>query len=129
MLRCPGGSGWPSNTLLYLGASAASTVSRTDPLVARCPLVVPVEGLQGEEAFSQVRMHGVHCVLQAACGRHPDCCACPRLQVVRELLQQQHGSGGDVADELLAAAAAWGAQQGWSVRSAATFVRMAQVRP
>ncbi|KAF6251040.1 hypothetical protein COO60DRAFT_1275392 [Scenedesmus sp. NREL 46B-D3] len=35
-----GASGWPSNTLLYLGASAGSTVSRSDPVVARCPLVL-----------------------------------------------------------------------------------------
>lgn len=49
-----GGSGWPSNTLLYVGASADSTVSRSDPLVARCPLVVPVDGVADEGAFWQV---------------------------------------------------------------------------
>jgi hypothetical protein len=51
-----GGSGWPSNTLLYVGASATSTVSRSDPLVARCPLVVALPGIDTQEQYWQVRV-------------------------------------------------------------------------
>jgi hypothetical protein len=103
-----GASGWPSNTLLYLGASASSTVSRSDPVVSRCPLVVPLQGLQDEGAF---------------------------LQAIEEMMaakQQQDGAAaagggssscGGLAGELKDAALAWGKQQGTSVRSAAVFAR------
>lgn len=49
-----GGSGWPSNTLLYVGASASSTISRNDPLVSRCPLVVALPGIDTQEQYAQV---------------------------------------------------------------------------
>jgi hypothetical protein len=94
-----GASGWPSNTLLYIGASASSTVSRSDPVVARCPLVVPLQGLQDEDAF---------------------------LQAVEEMMAAKQGSGsssGALSGELKEAALAWGKQQGLSVRSAAVFAR------
>ncbi|WIA40947.1 hypothetical protein OEZ86_004601 [Tetradesmus obliquus] len=110
-LGSSGASGWPSNTLLYVGASASSTVSRSDPVVARCPLVVPLQGLQDEEAF---------------------------LQAVEELLAAKQSSSssssssssggsssssGVLSGELKEAALAWGKQQGLSVRSAAVFAR------
>ena len=40
-----GGSGWPANTLLYIGASASSTVSPSDPVVARAGVLVVTEEL------------------------------------------------------------------------------------
>lgn len=47
--RCPrthaGGSGWPDNTLLYLGASSSSTVSYGDAVVARFGLLVTTDAL------------------------------------------------------------------------------------
>lgn len=49
-----GGSGWPSNTLLYVGVSASSAVSRSDPLVSRCPLVVTLPGVQDSDQYWQV---------------------------------------------------------------------------
>jgi hypothetical protein len=106
-LGASGASGWPSNTLLYIGASASSTVSRSDPVVARCPLVVPLQGLQDEGTF---------------------------LQAVEEMMAATQGSaaagegssssGSSVlSEELKEAALAWGKQQGLSVRSAAVFAR------
>jgi hypothetical protein len=49
-----GGSGWPSNTLLYVGVSASSTVTRSDPLVSRCPLLVTLPGVQDSTQYWQV---------------------------------------------------------------------------
>lgn len=99
-LSAAGGSGWPANTLLYLGASASSAVGRSDPIVSRCSLVVPVNGLQDEAAY---------------------------LQAVAELLAARNGSSSSgkelLEGNLRDAAVAWGKQQGYSVRSAAAFVR------
>ncbi len=45
-----GPSGWPSNVLLYLGASPSSTVSFSDNLVSRFGMVVST-GVLGEKEF------------------------------------------------------------------------------
>lgn len=94
-LAAAGGSGWPSNTLLYVGVSAASAVSRSDPLVSRCPLVVTLPGIEAPEQY---------------------------WQTVEALLPAGAAAGEDKA-ELQAAAEAWGKTQGLSVRSAASFAR------
>ncbi|GBF92461.1 hypothetical protein Rsub_04565 [Raphidocelis subcapitata] len=47
-----GGSGWPSNTLLYVGASPGSTVTPSDPLVQRAGLLLLTEPLD-EEGFRE----------------------------------------------------------------------------
>lgn len=101
-LSAAGGSGWPSNTLLYLGASAASTVSRSDPFVARCGLVVPVTGIEDEAGY---------------------------LAAIKEFLAAKNGDSSkqrqsrELEGGLSDAAVAWGKQQGYSVRSAAAFAR------
>lgn len=88
-----GGSGWPSNTLLYVGVSAASAVSRSDPLVARCPLVVTLPGIEQQEQYWQVGARVcVHmCVVPGEGGKAAVCC---RLWLTDGLqlvwTQQQH---------------------------------------
>jgi NAD-dependent dihydropyrimidine dehydrogenase PreA subunit len=79
-----GAAGWPSNTLLYVGASASSVVSRSDPLVARCPLVVPVQGLQQDDEYLGVRGHGDGRMHQAGCKL---CAVCVIVCPSRKALQ------------------------------------------
>eukprot|EP00878_Enallax_costatus_P017062 GHUV01017914.1.p1 GENE.GHUV01017914.1~~GHUV01017914.1.p1 ORF type:complete len:556 (+),score=170.71 GHUV01017914.1:1048-2715(+) len=101
-LSAAGGSGWPVNTLLYLGASAASAVGRSDPIVDRCGLIVPITAVGDEAGY---------------------------LSTVGELLAAKQGKSSsegpdsELEAELYKAAVAWGKQQGFSVRSAAAFVR------
>jgi hypothetical protein len=40
--------------LLYVGVSASSTVSRSDPLVSRCPLIVALPSIETQEQYAQV---------------------------------------------------------------------------
>lgn len=46
-----GGSGWPDNTLLYVGASSNSTIGYGDALVSRFGLVLPLTPSEGDAAF------------------------------------------------------------------------------
>ena len=49
-LSAAGGSGWPANTLLYIGASSGSTVAPSDPVVQRAGVLVVTDALD-EEGF------------------------------------------------------------------------------
>lgn len=113
-----GGSGWPSNTLLYLGVSSESTVSRSDSVVARCPLVVPVQGLPDEQAY----MEAVEELVAAR--RSSSSSSISSSSGAGEGVSESV-SGGErgLSEQLREAAAGWGKQQGWSVRSAALFAR------
>jgi hypothetical protein len=66
-----GGSGWPSNTLLYVGASPSSTVTPSDPLVQRAGLLLVTEELE-EAGF---RLAGTPIARMRSAARAREWCA------------------------------------------------------
>ncbi len=90
-----GASGWPSNTLLYLGISANSTVSYADPVVARCGLPVATQRLD-EAGF---------------------------VQALTELVPQLHSDRSD--EQVAAEAVKWASERGGlSLRTAAMYAKL-----
>ncbi|KAI8474492.1 MAG: hypothetical protein J3K34DRAFT_518218 [Monoraphidium minutum] len=119
-----GGSGWPANTLLYLGASSGSTVSPTDPVVQRAGVLVVTEELTEQgfrealgqllAAYQQQRLAPTGAQLAAAGGAAGG-----------SFQEEGESPAAEVSDSDLAEALAWARRHcgGPSLRAAAMYAR------
>ena len=111
-----GGNAWPSNTLLYIGVSATSTVSKTDPIASRCPLVITTPQLSTDDDY-----YGSVLELLEARGR------AGAGGAAGEIWKRVKRGGPPSLDiEVLKAAKEWMEKPngGMSVRTAASFVKL-----
>ncbi|MEW5310001.1 MAG: hypothetical protein WDW38_001837 [Sanguina aurantia] len=111
-----GPSGWPSNTILYAGASASNGVNY-DSLTSRFGLIVRTSDLTPEVFGSTVR-----CIASAAAAKM----AAPASAAGAEGGGSSSASEVQISEEDMGAALAWASQHGGlTIRGASTYVKQA----